>query len=129
MSDLRKIVKQGTEDIIKTLYLQASEEAERLPKLRGCLLKLENRILSQLDSLSPLQQLKLYGIMRNVADNSTAFLERMFKLTAQSVDLAGRIDEFSQEAPSTNQLMDKDSRKIQSIVENILDGRLRESNR
>ena len=127
MSDLNAIISSGVRDALEALYKQASFESKRLPKLRKALRKIEKEILNRVDTLTPEEQLKFYYMITGMSRNSTSFLERVHKLTYESIEMADRLDE-KKTLPDNQprQLTGKETRKVQASVEKILDGRVRQ---
>lgn len=75
----KTIIGQGIVALNTALFEQTLHEAERLGKIRGILTKMEVGLLDEkaIMKLDPVQQLKIFEILRKDCESSVNFLERM----------------------------------------------------
>ena len=75
----KSIIGQGIVALNTALFEQTLHEASRLSKIRGILTKMEAGLLDEkaIMKLDPVQQLKVFEILRKDCESSVNFLERM----------------------------------------------------
>jgi len=125
--DIKKTVHQGVYDILQTLYQHASFEAKRIPKLRGTLEKVEDKVLEYLKDAPEDVALKTYPLLLQTLERRVNFLERMQKVTIQALEMTDRLKEVEEDNQKPLPLSDTNTRKIKAAVEQILDDRLARS--
>lgn len=79
LDEEKTIIGKGIVAINKALFEQSLHEADRLSKIRGILSKIESGLLDEkaIFQLDPIQQLKVFEILRKDCETSVNFLERM----------------------------------------------------
>jgi ribosome biogenesis protein Nip4 len=79
LTEEKSIIGRGIVAINKALFEQSLHETDRLTKIRNILIKLEDKILDEktILAMTPLEQLRVFEVLRKDCESSVNFLERM----------------------------------------------------
>jgi len=85
----RENIRNGLVSLNNALFEQVIRESSRLPIVRDLVYKVEDHLMKEqdLDLLTPDQKLKLYNLARRAQDSSLSFLQGMYRMSIDVLEI------------------------------------------